>query len=558
MEVSAIPTLTVVRILNALVYISVCTFAYWKLIPRLSRMSMTLATVMLAAQVAVMLVFLAEQYTSHFERWFWHLDSEYNGPTLLASAQLALVAAVMLATACFARAWQSGRRLYSAAIATYFVFIALDEQLALHDSMPLWHIHILLGILITVATAIVISRSPKRSRVWYVCIVAGLALSAFGAVFLEQFRSRAACTSIGFFENGCRIHDVEEALEFSGVWLTLVAALGLFSGLPRPTRRRVAIILFFIPALWMLALAPTGFIAYIEFRFLSRPADIRFETSLELQAYRVERKEDMLRLQLFTSMLHWQDYTGVAFSLHLVDQESGESIVGINRSASRKRDWTILYRVDSVRKRSWMYTQWMELAIPAETPTNRALWLVLTTWRPEGDELVRQNIVASDRRLLSDAQIVLGELVLPGDPIAAATNQLASFDHGLTLGIVELPAKAHAGDTLSISFDWRADADDLVDYTQFLHFVHEESGEQWGYDQQPLGTRLPTRLWYSGLADSEIWRVPVPADLAPGTYELFTGLYRASDLERLPARDSAGVPYADSRVPLGSVKIEQA
>ena len=338
MEVSAVPTLTVVRILNALVYISVCSIAYWKLIPRLSRMSMTLATVMLAAQVGVMLVFLAEQYTSHFERWFWHLDSEYNGPTLLASAQLALVAAVMLATACFARAWPRSRRLYSAAIALYFVFLALDEQFALHEATPDWLLHITLGLLITIATAIVTARSPRRSRIWYACLIAGLAWSAFGALFLDQFRSRALCTSIGFFENGCRTYAVEEALEFAGVWLTLVAALGHFSALPRRSRRRLGILFFFIPVLWILALAPTGFIAYIEFRFLSRPADLRFESSLELQAYRVERKEDMLRLQLFTSMSRWEDYTGLALSLHLVDQESGESIVGTNQSASRKRE----------------------------------------------------------------------------------------------------------------------------------------------------------------------------------------------------------------------------
>ena len=79
---------------------------------------------------------------------------------------------------------------------------------------------------------------------------------------------------------------------------------------------------------------------------------------------------------------------------------------------------------------------------------------------------------------------------------------------------------------------------------QFLHFGHEESGTWWVYDQQPLGPRLPTRLWYSGLADSEIWQVPLPADLAPGRYTVFTGLYRTRDQERVPASDAAGNPLA--------------
>ena len=203
-----------------------------------------------------------------------------------------------------------------------------------------------------------------------------------------------------------------------------------------------------------------------------------------------------------------------------------------------------------------MYAQWLELAIPPGTPTNRALWLVLTTWRPEGDELARQDIVHSDLRLLGESQVVLGELVLPRDSIAAARNQLASFDHGLTLGDVQLPAKAILGDTLSISFSWRAESDGLEDYTQLLHFVHDEHGDQWGYDQQPLGARLPTRLWYRGLVDTEIWQVPIPAYLAPGTYKVFTGLYRALDLARLPARDNEGSSFSDAQVPLGIMTIE--
>ena len=94
------------------------------------------------------------------------------------------------------------------------------------------------------------------------------------------------------------------------------------------------------------------------------------------------------------------------------------------------------------------------------------------------------------------------------------------------------------------------------DYTQFLHFRHEVSGTWWVYDQQPLGPRLPTRLWYNGLIDSETWQVPLPADLAPGQYNVFTGLYRQSDLERVPASDADGMPFLDGRVPLGSLIVE--
>ena len=54
----------------------------------------------------------------------------------------------------------------------------------------------------------------------------------------------------------------------------------------------------------------------------------------------------------------------------------------------------------------------------------------------------------------------------------------------------------------------------------------------------------------------EVWQVPLPADLAPGRYEVFTGLYRTRDLERVPASDMDGEPWLDGRVLLGSLVLE--
>ncbi len=71
----------------------------------------------------------------------------------------------------------------------------------------------------------------------------------------------------------------------------------------------------------------------------------------------------------------------------------------------------------------------------------------------------------------------------------------------------------------------------------------------------PLGPRLPTRLWYSGLADAETWQVALPADLAPGRYAVYTGLYRTNDQVRLQASDAEGIPYVDARAPLGDLIV---
>ena len=88
-----------IRIFVILLYVSVGPIAYRWLIPRLSSTGKRLATVMLAAQLLVILPSIFTQPSSSFEAWLWHLDREWNIPATLASMQLALVAFVALVTA---------------------------------------------------------------------------------------------------------------------------------------------------------------------------------------------------------------------------------------------------------------------------------------------------------------------------------------------------------------------------------------------------------------------------------------------------------------------------
>ena len=119
-----------------------------------------------------------------------------------------------------------------------------------------------------------------------------------------------------------------------------------------------------------------------------------------------------------------------------------------------------------------------------------------------------------------------------------------------------MPKRALPGETLSIPIVWHSKGESDVDYIQFLHFEHQESGEWWVYDQFPLGPRLPTRLWYTGLDDSETWQLLLPADLAPGEYGVYTGLYLANDQERVPARDADGKRFQDALVPIGTLIVD--
>ena len=545
------------RIFVFLLYVPVVLFSYWRLVPRLSPTSKRLASVMLAAQVVVIALSVETRLTSGFEWWLWHLSREWNIPSTLASTQLALVGVVALVTAWLARARPAWQRLYLLGFGLLFLFLARDEYANLHEFIANWiSLYAALGAAVVAVTLIVAAHSPRRIRIWHLCLLTGLAMSAAGALVVEQF-PRETCGSLGPLPlDGClRRYNFEEPLEFLGIWLVLVAILGLFSDVSPTPSVRVRRILYVFPPLWILLLFQSeAILPTVPFVADAQPAAVEFESDVHLHGFRIERKKKndyLLHLHLYLSPRRW-DFNGLGYSIHLVDQSSSNSIARGDQYANHQLEFLLGPGYVPI------YRQWLGLEIPPQTPTNRAFWIVLSLWREKGNEFVRQRVLASDLRLLDDTQVVLGEIVLPAAATAASPAPLAVFNNGFTLDAIDLPQRAQPGETLTIPFTWRSSVHSSEDYAQFLHFVHQESGALWNHDQQPLGPRLPTRLWYNGLADSEAWQVPLPSDLAPGRYTIFTGLYRRHDLERVPASAPDGTPWLDARVPLGILIIGSA
>lgn len=534
------------RVFIALLYLLVVVIGYRWLAPRLLPEFKVLAGVMLALTALVTFWSLEWQPASNFEHWLRVFTEEYNAPATLASIQLALIAATALFAAGPAKARSAALRAYFVAVGLVFIYFALDEYFAFHERYPYWeHQYAVVGAAIVIATIALAKRSSRRARVWHGCLLVGLALTAAGGIGLEL--SPKACGELGFFRfKGCLLFFyMEEALEFVGGWLVLVALLGHLSSrepIPRAGLRRF---LFAFPALWLLLILLITLIPRIELRFFAQPAAVKFEPGLRLHGYRIDGA-----LFLLYASANFEDYSGLGYSIHLVDQISGESVASLDRWASRQELFW-LFGPDYAP----LYRQWMQLELPPSPPVNRALWAVLTLWRRQDGEFVRQSISESDHEQLAENQLVLTELVLPAPPAVPAAAPLALFSNGFALDPVRLPDHAGRGDALDVQFTWRSGQDSDSDYAQFLHLGHKASGAWWVYDQQPLGARIPTRLWYSGLVDSETWAAPIPADLAPGEYAVYTGLYRMSDKERVPVTDEGGRPFVDARVPLGTLEL---
>ncbi len=406
-----------VRLVIFLLYVPVILICYWRLIPRLSPVARLLATIMIAAQALAILLSLENQ-AAHGNRFrFWDLNYENNFPTALASTQLALVSLVAIATAWLARTQPSWRRLYLVGLSLAFLYLAWEEHSEMRRLMFVgkWEIYyIALGLAILAATTIVAIRSSMRSRIWHICLLSGLAVSAAGSFGIEELRYEEVCQSLGLVgARGCHSYHIEESLEFLGIWLILLAMLGQLSELAPRLRRRHCLILYLVPAFTFAALLLTSQyvmrhlsravstqLIQLEYQFQAQPISAEFESDLRLLAFRTEREADTLALWLYASTSSWNAYTGLGYSVQLIDQVTGEPVASVDQIASRKMQW-------QPGRETWLYKERIALEVP---PSRNPLWIVQGIWRGGGGAFVPQRVLSTDRQLQSETRVILGQL----------------------------------------------------------------------------------------------------------------------------------------------------
>ncbi len=525
------------RISVFLPYAAICLLAYWRLIPRLLPSAKWLATVMLAVQLLIIFISLTLKANTTFQALLWELRHEWNIPATFATTQLALISAISLVTSWLARRDDRKQAIFLAVIGALFLYFAWDEYYTIHESIPHWDsYYAILGLILAGLALLLAWRSSTSARVWFYSLLSGLAVSALGAIALERLTH--LCEELAYIHADvcANIFVWEEGLEFLGVWIALVAVLGFFSDLALPPSPRARRFLLSFPAFWLLLLVINSLLPRFEIMLLARPAAVQFKSGVRLDGYRLDfdSKRGTVQAQLYTTA-EQQDYFYLGYSIHLIDQGNFDSVASRNEWAYRHHGlWVLGPEYEPV------YRTQISVDLPEDFPSNRALWAVLSLWRPQDRDYSIQKVLSSDHLLLGDSQVILGEFTLRDEAAAAGASARALFANGFALEAVELPAEVQAGENLGVSFAWRTDSPDNADYIQFLHLGHEASDEWFVFDQQPLGARLPTRLWYAGLADREKWQVPLPAELAPGRYLVFTGLYRASDNERLAAQSAGG------------------
>ena len=495
----------------------------------------------------------------------WDLNWERNIPTTFSMIQMALAGAVAITLG-----WMADlpriRRVYLLVLGAAFILFAYDEYYLLHERYQfVRNFYVLFGIFIVSLSMWLASRASSRHQFFfnlYTWVAGGIAISGFGAFTLEAL-SFICLQQFGLETSYClRPYPLEEALEKLG---TLIVLLGLFIEMKRVATCEKAkhvmvsglcslvIFLYFLTS----SDGFRGFTFHSNSRALQEIPQVEVEFDdgaqllLALKGWSLDGEAPSIlepRISLYiTSLIPLKQNFGYSFLL--LDAVNQEVVSSYNHWIKTPQQLWRPHRVIRESNQPWKL----------ETlPANHAHLLTLAIWKQvEADEFINIPPSESDLQRLGATQVILGEFVVPSITQNPELSDPLAFRFGddFVLRSVEIPKSAKAGETLSIQMSWQAINDSTEDWTQFLHFVHEETGELWNHDQKPLGSRLPTRLWYQGLQDTETWQFSLPDDILPGRYAIYTGLYRLSDWARVPVRDAAGVPLTEARAPLGYLSI---
>ena len=495
----------------------------------------------------------------------WDLNWERNIPATFATMQMALVGSVALLLGLLGKL-PLRRRAYVLVLAALFLLFAYDEYLLLHEHIDLIRgLYIGFGLLFvpfSLLSAWQGRRQSAHSAPLYFWAGMGIGIAGFGAFTLEAMSFLCLPQFAALTEVCLRPYPLEEALENLGTLFVLLALLSEVKRAFAPGRLpRLLEASVFILVLYLCALQLAYWFGGARERSAAyalpsaQPVAVEWDDGedllLKARGWSVTGEEPailqpLIRLYLSAGIPLREDF---GYSFVLLDAVQQDVLATYDRwQIAERRAWQP-QRV--IRESSWPW----ELE---SLPTNRALLLTLTLWKAGADgEYERLPIRSSDRRQLSETQVVLAEFVLPAPEPATVDEAKGGYRFGesFILRGVELPARALPGALLPITMTWEARQDGEDDWIQFLHFIQEETGALWNQDQEPLGARLPTRLWYAGLSDAETWLVPIPAGLAEGRYKVYTGLYRHRDMARMPIYGGDGQPLPEARLPVGTLVI---
>lgn len=120
--------------------------------------------------------------------------------------------------------------------------------------------------------------------------------------------------------------------------------------------------------------------------------------------------------------------------------------------------------------------------------------------------------------------------------------------------VMDRPA-ARPGQEVALTLFWMARQGFPADLVTFVHLSTPDGARLITQsDQQPAGGFTPTTRWLAGEIIPDRHTLHLPAEIAPGRYPLYAGMYELGPLRNLEIISSAR-PAADGRVLLGYLEV---
>jgi hypothetical protein len=157
---------------------------------------------------------------------------------------------------------------------------------------------------------------------------------------------------------------------------------------------------------------------------------------------------------------------------------------------------------------------------------------------------------------LLPAALLLGHLAWPNGYVRPVAQVGANLENTAELlGFAADRVSYRPGDTVRVTLYWRALRDLDQDYKVFVHLTDPAVTRQPAqHDGEPGGGFTPTSRWLSGELVPDTHPLALPADLAPGRYTLWAGLYEYPAMRNLAVVSTDG-PVAGGRVYLGEIEV---
>jgi hypothetical protein len=117
-------------------------------------------------------------------------------------------------------------------------------------------------------------------------------------------------------------------------------------------------------------------------------------------------------------------------------------------------------------------------------------------------------------------------------------------------GFDVIPAQARVGEMVTIQLIWEALTVTERYGTVFVHLVDGDGRLVAQHDGQPVRNVFPIPEWRAGMIIRDDHTLQLPADLLPGAYTMYVGIYDPDSQERWLVTGPEGQELGDGRAPL--------